>query len=271
MPAMTQAERDAAYNNGAAVPESAELQAERNAASATWRAAHPGHLGIPYAPGERTKWDLFPAADPAAPCFVFIHGGWWQFGAREDNAWAAAGLAAHGWSAALPGYTLTPDASMTQIVAEIRSALDWLAAHGPAHGIAGPVLLSGWSAGALLAILGLSHPLVRAALAFSGAYELEPLRDTYLNAKLRLTDTEIATLSPLRLPPVGKPMSLAVGADELPALVRDGRALHARRRDVDPVGRWLEPEGLNHFTIYRELTHPDGVLVREALRLADHM
>lgn len=265
---LTQAERDAAYNNGAAVPAVATLEAERIAASKAWRDAHPGHLDIPYGASARTRWDLYPADDPAAPCLVFIHGGWWQFGCREDNAVVAAGFAPHGWSVAMPGYTLTPEASLTQIVAEICAALDWLQANGASRGIAGPVILCGWSAGALLAILGLSHPVVRAALPFSGAYELGPLRDTYLDAKLRLTDREIETLSPLRLPPTRKPMSVAFGGDELPALVRDGRALHGQRRAVDPTGRLLDLPGLNHFTIYRELTRPDGALVQEALRLA---
>lgn len=269
IPVKSQAERDAAYDNGAAVPAVAALTAERLAHSAVWRAAQTAHLDIAYAPGERTRWDLFPAADPNAPCLVFIHGGWWQFGAREENAWVVAGLGAHGWSVALPGYTLTPDASLTQIVAEIRAALDWLQAYGGDYGITGPVLLAGWSAGALLAILGLSHPSVRAALAFSGAYELGPLRDTYLDAKLRLTDAEIATLSPLRLPPVAKPLSLAFGGDELPALLADARALHARRRAADPVGRLLALPGRNHFTIYEELCRPDGALVSELLWLAE--
>ena len=147
---LTQAERDASYNNGAAVPEVHELTAQRVAASKAWRKAHPGHLDIPYAPQARTRWDLFPADDPHAPCFVFIHGGWWQFGAREENSIVAAGFAPHGWSVALPGYTLTPDASLAQIAAEIHAALDWLQAHGASHGIGGPVLLGGWSAGALL-------------------------------------------------------------------------------------------------------------------------
>lgn len=267
----TQAERNAAYNNGKAVAEVATLEAERIAASKDWRDAHPGHLDIPYGVSERTKWDLYPARDPSAPCFVFIHGGWWQFGSRQDNAIVHAGFAPHGWSVAVPGYTLTPDASLTQIVAEVGQALDWLGANGASRGIAGPVILAGWSAGALLAILGLSHPLVRAALPFSGAYELGPIRDTYLNAKLRLTAAEIETLSPLRLPPTRKPMSVAFGADELPALVRDGRALFEQRRAVDPVGRLLDLPGLNHFTIYRELSRPDGALVQEALRLASHL
>lgn len=94
--AMSQAERDAAYDNGAAVAGWPALSAERIAASAAWRAAHPGHLDLPYGPAERMRWDLFPAREPSAPCFVFTHGGWWQFGAREENAVAAAGLATHG-------------------------------------------------------------------------------------------------------------------------------------------------------------------------------
>ncbi len=268
---MTQAERDAAYNNTDAVPDSAALTAARIAGSTAYRAAHPGHLDVPYQPGQRTKWDLFPATDPAAPCFVFIHGGYWQRGAREENAVVAAGLAAHGWSVALPGYTLTPEASLAQIVDEIGAALDWLQREGRAHGIAGPVLLSGWSAGAHLAAMALSHPVARAGLAISGVFELGPIRDTYLNEKLRLTEDEIATLSPLRLTPVAKPMSVAYGGDELAALVNDGRALHAHRRHADPVGEDLNLSRLNHFSIIGELTKPDGALVQAALRLRPHM
>ena len=180
----------------------------------------------------------------------------------------ATGLAAHGWSVALPGYTLTPDASLTQIVAEIHAALDWLQEEGPSHGIAGRVLLSGWSAGGHLTAMGASHPSVRAALAISGVYELAPIRDIYLNAKLQLTDREIAALSPLRLPPVPKPMTFAYGADELAALVNDSNKMHAHRRAIDPVGLLMPLTGLNHFTIIRELVRPDGALVNEALRLA---
>ena len=99
-----------------------------------------------------------------------------------------AGPYAHGWAAALPGYTLAPDASLTEIVAEINAALDWLAANGAAHGINGKVVLSGWSAGGHLTAQCLGHPRVSAGLAISGVFELGPIRDTYLNEKLRLTD-----------------------------------------------------------------------------------
>ena len=89
---------------------------------------------------------------------MFIHGGYWQRNSKDQFANLIAGPYAHGWAAALPGYTLAPDASLTEIIAEIHAALDWLAAHGPAHGIAGPVVLSGWSAGGHLTAMCLGHP-----------------------------------------------------------------------------------------------------------------
>jgi acetyl esterase/lipase len=153
---------------------------------------------------------------------VFIHGGYWQGSARERLSCIAEGVLARGWSAALPGYTLAPSASLTQIVDEIRSSLDWLAAEGGAHGVAGPIILSGHSAGGHLTAMALDHPSVRAGLAIAGIFELGPIRDTYLNEQLKLTDQEIATLSPLRLSSVSKPLAITYGTAELPALVRDG-------------------------------------------------
>src|ERR1700742_550542 len=234
---MTQAERDAAYDNVAAVVNSAALIAEGRAAAAPYRAARTGHLDLPYGPREREKWDLYPSADPQAPCLVFIHGGYWQRNTREDFACFAEGVLAHGWSMALPGYTLAPEATLTEIVDEIRRAIDWLAADGVKHGIgAGPIVVSGWSAGGHLTAMALDHPRVAAGLAISGIYELAPIRDTYLDEKLRLTDAEIATLSPLRLAAVQKTLAISYGAAELPALVEDSRDLHARRTAANVPG-----------------------------------
>lgn len=266
--AMTQAERDAAYNNGAAVANSAELVRERNEVSAMYRAAHAGHLDLAYGPGERAKWDLYPGRDVAAPCLMFIHGGYWQMNRREDFAVFAQGVAAHGWAVAMPGYSLAPEAGMSQIVSEMRAAMDWLAVHGKAHGIAGPIIVAGWSAGAQLAALLLDHEAVVGGLALSGVYELGPLRETYLNAKLQLSEAEIAAYSPLRLPVVNKKMAIAYGSLELAALVNDSRDLHAMRAAAHAPGALIPVAGADHFTILQALREPDGELVRAALDLA---
>jgi arylformamidase len=259
---LSQAERDAAYNNSAHVPDSAVLIAAREVASTVFRTTNGMHLDLRYGKNERNTWDLFPVADPDAPCIVFIHGGYWQRNSKEQFSNLIAGPRARGWSAALPGYTLAPDASLTEIVAEINAALDWLGAHGPAHGINGPIVLSGWSAGGHLTAMCLSHPLVTAGLAISGVFELGPIRDTYLNEKLRLTEAEVVALSPMRLAPVNKPLAIAYGTAELPPLVGDSRHLHGLRSDAHVPGQLIPVPGANHFTILDELRDHDGILTR---------
>jgi arylformamidase len=166
--ALAQAERNAAYDNNTAVKNSAALIAERNEASAALRASRKSFLDIPYSDRERTKIDLYPGADKTAACLVFLHGGYWQRNSRDVFAMLVEGVAAHGWSVAVPGYSLVPDASLTQIVKEVSGALDWLSENGASYGVAGPVLLSGWSAGAHLVAMALGHPSVVAGLAISG-------------------------------------------------------------------------------------------------------
>jgi len=265
---MTKAERDAAYNNSDAVKNSAELNAARIAASEAFRKAHPEHLDLRYGPKERNVWDLFPSKNANAPCLVFIHGGYWQRNSRDQFASLIAGVYAHGWSAALPGYTLAPDASLTEIVAEINAALDWLAANGAAHGINGKVVLSGWSAGGHLTAQCLGHARVSAGLAVSGVFELGPIRDTYLNDKMQFTDAELAALSPLRLPMIKKPLAITYGTAELPPLVADSRALHEKRAAEHLPGALIPVAGADHFTITHELRDADGELTRQLLLLA---
>ena len=199
---------------------------------------------------------------------MFIHGGYWQRNSKDMFASIVAGVHARGWAAALPGYTLAPDASLTDIVNEINAALDWLAANGKAHGINGKVVLSGWSAGGHLTAMGLAHPPRQRGIAISGVYELGPIRDTYLNEKLKLTDPEIEALSPLRLPMVNKPLLITYGTRELPPLVGDSRSLHERRAAQHLTGALLPVAGADHFTILPELARPDGALTQQALLLA---
>jgi acetyl esterase/lipase len=158
---------------------------------------------------------------------------------------------------------------LTEIVHEITLSLDWLAANGAAFGIGGPVVLSGWSAGAHLAALALGHPAVTAGLAVSGVYDLAPIRDTSLNIALKLTDQEIAEFSPLRLPAVRKRLAIAYGSAELPALVCDSTQFHAVRTAANAPGELVVVHGADHFTILDELRRPDGALVKIARTLVE--
>ncbi len=266
---LTREERDAAYDNNAATANSAALVAARNEASAVFRARGAWRLDLAYGAGPNQKWDIYPAADPQAPVLIFIHGGYWQRNSRGLFAIMAEGALARGLTVAMAGHTLAPAATMTQIVAEIRAALDWLAREGPAHGASGPAIISGWSAGAHLAALSLDHSHVRAGAGISGVYELGPLCDTGLNAALKLTAAEVVNFSPLRLPPTLKPFILAYGGAELPALVCDSRRLHTLRSAAQAPG-WLIPVAdANHFTVLDALREPKGEILGAILALAE--
>lgn len=257
---MSQQARDAAYNNLLAVANSSNLIHARDAASAKFRVRHRSSLDIPYGPRPRNRWDLFPQSDAAAPCLIFIHGGYWQRNSRENFAAVASGIFRRGWAIALPGYTLAPEASLTQIVAEIRRALDWFAENRAKYGINGQLILSGWSAGAHLSALALDHPAISAGLAISGVFDLGPLRDTYLNEKLQLSDSEVEQLSPVRIAPVKKTMAIAFGARELPALIKNSLDFHAWRANAGCSGPLISVNDADHFTILHELESPHGVL-----------
>jgi arylformamidase len=136
---------------------------------------------------------------------------------------------------------------LTEIAQEISLSVDWLAANGASFGIAGPVVLSGWSAGGHLVALTLDHPAVTPGLAISGVYDLAPIRDTSLNIALKMTDDEIAALSPLCLPIVRKPLAIAYGSAELPALVWDSKRFHDARSATNESGELVAVDGADHF------------------------
>jgi hypothetical protein len=98
-------------------------------------------------------------------------------------------------------------------------------------------------------------------------YDLAPIRDTGLNNALKLTDQEVATLSPLRLPAVHKRLDIAYGTAELPALVVDSIQFHESRIAAHAPGSLFPIEGADHFSILSELRRPDGALVDIARKL----
>src|SRR5258708_2854039 len=188
---MSQNERDLGLNNSVAVAGSGEIVAGWTQRSAELRKRHGAHLDLRYGPRERNRIDFLKARD-GGPTLLFIHGGYWQMRAKETFTLFAEGAMAHGINAALIGYTLAPDATLDQIVAEIHAGIDYLVGQLPALGGDGKgdgkgddrgIVVGGWSAGGHLRSMALSHARVRAGMGISGIYDLEPIRHSYLNAK----------------------------------------------------------------------------------------
>jgi arylformamidase len=256
---MSRQELDRGLNNSEAVSGSTEMVAGWEQRSGEMRQRFPDHIGLRYGPRERNRIDFLKAADKA-PTLLFIHGGYWQARAKEVFTVFAEGPMAHGINVALIGYTLAPDATLDEIVAEIHSGIDYLTGQLPALGAAGDgIVVSGWSAGGHLTSMALSHPKVRGGMAISGIYDLEPIRHSYLNEKLRADEATSRRNSPMMMAggPL-KPLSLVVGSAELPLLRKQTAdfAAHCARHGL-PV-TYEEIPGADHFTIMHEMLSPTG-------------
>ena len=256
---LDQAARDRAYNNAAAVAGSAAIVADWDERSAEMRRRHPAHLDLAYGPRERNRTDFLKAADNA-PTLVFIHGGYWQMRSKEFFTFCAAGPLAHGINVALMGYTLAPEATLDEMAAEIRAGLDHLQKALP--GLGGDparIIASGWSAGGHLVAMTLDHPAVRAGLAISGLYDLEPIRHTYVNDKLGLDEATVRRNSPLLMPGFGAvPLVLVDGDAELPLMRQQTTDFALYRVQQGLPVQFEEIPGADHFTIMEQMADPAG-------------
>jgi arylformamidase len=266
---MTRNELDRAYDNRGAVHDSAAHLARWAEASAELYRTTPAHRDLHYGAGPRERLDFFPARSMGRPTVFFIHGDYWQSSNKEDEAFVAQGPLAHDINVAIVEYTLCPQISLSGMVAEINSALNWLIPLLPelgAHPTA--MILAGSSAGAHLAAMMSGRADVKGTLLISGLYELEPIRLSRLNDALRLDVMTSHRNSPiLNLPDSASPTCFAVGEDELPEMLR---------QTADYLDAWVSARlpgwpatlsGVNHFSIMDELADPDGRLTAAVVRL----
>ena len=265
---MTRAQLDAAYNNTAAVRNSADKLADWTERSKRVRAERSELLDLEYGRRPRNRIDIFRCGKAHAPLLVYIHGGYWQRNAKEFFACLAEGPIARGFDAALVGYTLAPEATLTEIVGEVRMAIHWLRENGPRYDIASAKLIvSGWSAGGHLTAMALAD--ADAGLAISGIFDIEPCRLNYLNDALRLTMEEQVLLSPIRqLPRSSPPLVIAYGTAELPELQRQSRDYHNARRRAHLPSELLPIDNHDHFSILEEMANSNGKLNDALVRLA---
>jgi arylformamidase len=266
---MDRAALDAAYNNTAAVADSPDWLARWEKLSAVVRSGPRARRDIVYASRPRARFDYFASGALKPPLFVFIHGGYWQRNDKNMFAFVAEGPRAHDIDVALLGYTLAPQARLTDIVAEIRRALTVLCERADDLGFdRDRLFVGGWSAGGHLTAIVSDHPAFRGGIPISGIFDLEPIALNYLNEKLALDESEIATLSPLRvLRERAPPLRMFVGGDELPELKRQSAiyAETAHKRGL-PVSLTVL-SGRHHYSILDELAQPGGAIARALVQL----
>lgn len=272
------------YNNRARVPEHPAIFEGWTHHALAYRQKN-APTPLPYGTSERQTLDLFTPARPNATATVmFIHGGYWQSLDRTQFSHMARGLNAHGVSVAVPGYDLCPNVTIAQITDQLRAACRELARLGR------PLVVAGHSAGGHLAACMLATDwksvdpdlpdgLVRAAYAISGLFDLEPLIQTSVNAKLGLDRESARAASPaLWRPRADLSLSLdaVVGQRESSEYHRQSRLIvdawgaagGAAGAPAAVATRYEEIPGKHHFDIIAPLADPDSAMTARLLALA---
>lgn len=265
---------DDAYENGNNIPGGADYPVAWEAPSASFCATAKSRLDIAYGAGERNRYDLFLPEGESVGLFVFIHGGYWM--ALDKSYWShlAAGAVARGWAVAMPSYDLCPDVTIAEITAQVGAAITHAAGE-----IAGPLVLSGHSAGGHLASAMMCHdtPLpeeVRArlvhVLSISGLHDLRPLTQMWRHEALQLDMETAAAQSPaLKLPLNGVQLTTWVGGGERQEFLRQAALLSNIWHGLGCVTQDVVAPDRHHFNVIDALADPDGPMLRTVLAAAE--
>jgi arylformamidase len=243
------------------------------------RALAGARLGLGYDLESDQSLDLFGAeAGQSKPLFIFIHGGYWRALSKEHSGFMAPMLARRGIASAAIDYRLAPEASMTEIVREVRAAVayfwhnaldlgvdrDRIFVGGSSAGahLGGTLLSPGWQAGH-----GLPGNVIRGALLVSGLYDLAPIAASHVQDWVGLSPEEVEEFSPIRhLPNSGRAI-IALAETEAAGFHRQSRAysevLAQNNVDVD----FLHVPGRNHFDVILDLAAPDTALSQALLAM----
>jgi len=241
----------------------------------------PGIYDLHYGMGAAERLDLFPAIGQPAPLLVFIHGGYWHSQRKEEACSMAAAFARRGVAVATLEYTLAPEATLAEIVREVRSAIAWLYHHGGQYGIDPErIYVSGSSAGGHLSGMLIADDwqqryqlpanVIKGALALSGLYDLRPLCDTYINGWLHLTPEQAQSLSPLFMLPQKRhapQILLDVGAKETQGFKNQTQAYYAACVERGLNVQLLNDSHSNHFTLVNELANPDSAMFKQVMAM----
>jgi len=141
-----------------------------------------------YGAAPRQKLDLYTPAGPrtgSLPTVVFIYGGSWSSGDKDDYEFLGTALAAQGFLVAIPDYRLVPEVRFPSFIEDCAQAVRWVQDNASAHGGSDRIVLIGHSAGAYNAIMlaldahyladaGVASQTVRGAIGLAGPYDFLP-------------------------------------------------------------------------------------------------
>lgn len=267
------------YNVEALVPDWGEYMARYAAESERVKATMPGRLDVAYGPHELQKLDIFAPEGAGSPIQLYIHGGGWRASDKAGRAYPAEPFVAAGAVWAPINYRLAPDASLDEIVHDVRQAVAWVYENAAGFGgdrerifvsgnsagghLSGTLMMEGWERE-----FGLPQGVVKGACAISGVFDMTTLMKAAANEWLAMDSDTALRNSPIRHLPAsgGGPLIVAYGAVESDAFKFQSREYAAAWGARGYPVRELELADHNHFSIMGELAHEGGELFDAMLR-----
>ncbi len=276
---MDQAELDAAYDQRVWAPNMDRLNEQRDVRNLAARARLDPPVRFAYGPTPTEMLDVYRTSRDNAPIHVFFHGGTWRFGTAADYAYMAEAFVHRGSTLVIPDFSVVDDVEggLSVLGRQVRDAVAWVyenaeqfggdrerifvSGHSSGGHLAGVVLTTDW-----LGDYGLPADLVKGGLCASGMFDLEPVRLSWRNSYLGLTDEAVHALSPQRhLDRLRAPLIVAYGTYETPEFQRQSRDFAAA---VQAAGKPIElmvATGFNHLEIRETLSNAYGFLGHAAL------
>ncbi|PWU70831.1 alpha/beta hydrolase [Ochrobactrum sp. POC9] len=236
---------------------------------------------IRYGSGGRETLDLLRPERPSAgaPLHVFVHGGYWRSGEKENYRFVAAPVLAAGGVAAIVEYDLMPSQRLHVLVDQVRRSVLWLEQYAGDFGAdTQKITVSGHSAGAhlasFLAAIGPAEtampllPKIRGLLLVSGIYDLSGIPNSFLRDEAKMTPAEAIDWSPLTSRQLPCPERIvAVGGAETSPFRQQAEAFHEQLCSTGQVSNVLAIPGLNHMNAVLDLANPTGKLGSRLIEL----
>jgi arylformamidase len=265
------------YNPRVSVPEFPELARIRSAQARKVRDSAKSWLNVPYGSSPREMLDIYAADKAGGPVLVYIHGGYWRSGSKEDNCNFVPTFTKRGATVVLVEYDLCPQVTVADIVRQTRSAIAWVYKNIVRYG-ANPskVFVAGHSAGGHLAAMALAHDwanegmpadLMKGAVATSGVYDLDMVMEISVQEQVRMTPEIAKQNSPLLHPPRVKcPLVVAVGGAEPKGWqqMSEDYFNYCKQHGM-PVEYLIEPDA-NHYTMSEHLLDDSRPITRAMIK-----
>lgn len=272
-----QDEMEYQYNPRVTVPEFPQLAKVRAAQARKVRESAKSWLNVPYGDSARELLDIYAADRPGGPVLVYIHGGYWRSGSKEDNCNFVPTFTKRGATVVLVEYDLCPQVTVSDIVRQTRASIAWVYKNITRYsGDPSKLFLSGHSAGGHLTAMALAHDwakeglpvdLIKGAVATSGVYDLDMVMRISVQEQVRMTPEVAKQNNPFLNPPRVKcPLLIAVGGSEPKGWQQMSENYYEFCKQNGMSVQYLVVPGANHYTMTEKFLEDSNLLTQAVLR-----